>query len=48
MRNSKLSDDLFSNLSLLFQFNFEFESKNEKENTILISHPLSRLKVNSS
>eukprot|EP01080_Neovahlkampfia_damariscottae_P009238 gene9238-1324_t len=45
MRNSKLSDDLFSILALLYQFNFEFEPKNESENTVLIAHPLTRLKM---
>jgi hypothetical protein len=45
MRNSKLIDDLTSNLSLLFQFNFDFDISDQQQNSILIAHPLSRLKI---
>jgi hypothetical protein len=45
MRNPKLIDDLTSNLSLLFQFNFDFDISDQQQNSILIAHPLSRLKI---
>ena len=43
LRNPSLRDDLYSTLALLFQFHFQFDINSTQD--ILVSHPLSRLKI---
>jgi hypothetical protein len=43
LRNTNSLDDLYSTLALLFQFHFQFDINSTQE--ILVSHPLSRLKI---
>lgn len=43
IRNPKYRDDLYSTLSLLFQFHFRFDITQSQD--VLIAHPLSRMKM---